>query len=274
MRVISFNVNSLRARLDHLYRVIEKHSPDIIGLQETKVSDDDFPVDAIHKMGYQVVFQGQKTHYGVALLSKTPCLQVVKGFDHDNESSQKRLIRADYRVNGNQTLTVINGYFPQGENRGHPEKFPAKQRFYENLLSVMQASYDPHQLLLLMGDMNVALHDQDVGIGENNVKRWLKEGKCCFLPEERTWFEDLVSWGLSDTFRYHNPDISDLFSWFDYRSKGFEDEPRRGIRIDHILATASLLETSIDAGIDYEIRGLEKPSDHCPIWADFSISLA
>jgi len=126
-----------------------------------------------------------------------------------------------------------------------------------------------------MGDMNVAPDDQDIGIGEDNRKRWIKTGKASFLPEERQWLQGLFDWGLHDTYRKIYPQNQDLpnnqekFSWFDYRTRGFELEPKRGIRIDFILATSNLLERCQDAGIDYDIRAMEKPSDHCPIWARF-----
>lgn len=120
-----------------------------------------------------------------------------------------------------------------------------------------------------MGDMNISHQDCDIGIGEENRKRWLRTGKCSFLPEEREWLAQLMSWGLKDTFRELMPDEHSLFSWFDYRSRGFEDNPRRGLRIDLILASHNLQDRCVEAGIDYEIRSMERPSDHCPIWARF-----
>jgi exodeoxyribonuclease-3 len=119
--------------------------------------------------------------------------------------------------------------------------------------------------------MNVAPLDLDVGIGEENAKRWLRTGSCCFLPEEREWLEALTSWGLKDAFRVVHPEVADRFSWFDYRSKGFDREPKRGLRIDLLLATAPLAARLGDAGIDYDIRAMERPSDHCPVWADFDL---
>ena len=121
---------------------------------------------------------------------------------------------------------------------------------------------------LLIGDVNVAPLDLDIGIGADNAKRWLKSGKCSFLPEEREWLARLMDWGLADTYRIKFPEVDDRFSWFDYRSKGFDREPKRGLRIDLALATASLQSRVSDAGIAYDIRALEKPSDHCPIWVD------
>tara|TARA_B100001013_G_C24439445_1_gene375075 strand:+ start:327 stop:695 length:369 start_codon:yes stop_codon:yes gene_type:complete len=122
-----------------------------------------------------------------------------------------------------------------------------------------------------MGDLNISPQDKDIGIGETNRKRWLRTGKCSFLPEEREWLDNLTSWGLLDTFRSLYPDVDDRYSWFDYRSRGFDDQPKRGLRIDQIWATPTLNERLVDAGIDYRIRGMEKPSDHAPIWSSFDV---
>lgn len=274
LKIVSFNINGLRARLHQLQAIIDKHTPDIIGLQESKVNDPDFPRDAIEAMGYQVAFHGQKAHYGVALLSRNEPLSVQKGYPSDDDLAQRRLIVADYAipVQPDHRITVVNGYFPQGESRDHAVKFPAKQRFYEDLMSYLTTHHAPDRHLAIMGDFNISPTDLDIGIGEKNAKRWLRTGKCSFLPEEREWYQRLQDWGLKDSFRLLNPDVNDRFSWFDYRSRGFEDEPKRGLRIDHILLTESLAGKCVDAGIDYEIRGIEKPSDHCPIWASFDFN--
>jgi exodeoxyribonuclease-3 len=122
-----------------------------------------------------------------------------------------------------------------------------------------------------MGDLNISPQDIDIGIGEDNRKRWLRDGKSSFQPVEREWLQRLKDWGLQDTYRLHKPDDNAHFSWFDYRSRGFEREPRRGLRIDAILATAPLASLCTDADIDYAIRAMEKPSDHAPVWATFDL---
>lgn len=269
MKAVSFNINSIRSRLHQLQAVIDKYAPDFIGLQETKVNDPDFPLADVQAMGYNVVYHGQKTHYGVALLSKHPFKEIIKGFPADDDSSQKRFIGGKFASPLGGEITVLNGYFPQGESRDHPLKFPAKQKYYADLIQYLTHNHHPDNQLLVMGDVNISHRDCDIGIGEENRKRWLRTGKCSFLPEEREWLEQLLSWGLKDTFRELMPDEQDLFSWFDYRSRGFEDNPRRGLRIDLILATHAMGERCVAAGIDYEIRGMERPSDHCPIWAEF-----
>jgi exodeoxyribonuclease-3 len=265
-RIISFNVNGLRSRLHQLQAVIDQHSPDIIGLQETKVSDDEFPTEAISAMGYQVDYHGQKGHYGVALLSKSKAISVTRGYASDDEDAQRRMIHGQYNVQG-QTVHIINGYFPQGESRAHPTKFPAKEKFYADLLSYLQGNFSAEDIVLVMGDMNVAPADIDVGIKPENAKRWIKTGKCAFLPEERQWLENLKDWGLEDSFRHINGDQG-IYSWYDYRSRGFEQEPKRGLRIDLILASPAAMQLLSASGIDVDARGFEKPSDHCPIWAD------
>lgn len=270
MKIVSFNVNSLRARFHQLQALIEKHAPDIIGLQETKVNDPDFPLAAVEALGYQAVYHGQKTHYGVALLSKLQPLAVQKGFDGEPVDHQRRMIAANYPLADGRTLRVLNGYFPQGENRDHPTKFPNKREFYAHLQDWLEKNATTQDLLVVMGDMNISPEDIDIGIGAENAKRWLRGGKCSFLPEERAWLEKIKAWGLSDSFRALNPAVDNRFSWFDYRSRGFEDNPKRGLRIDLIMATAPLLKNCVETGIDYELRGMEKPSDHCPIWAEFA----
>ena len=271
MKIISFNVNGLRARPHQMQALIEQHQPDIIGLQETKVHDSDFPHDMIEELGYQVVIHGQKGHYGVATLSKIAPSAVEKGFPGEDPDHQRRLLITSYPLADGRTLRVVNGYFPQGESRDHPQKFPNKRDFYVNLQSWLETAADPNELLVVMGDINISQRDTDIGIGADNAKRWLRTGKCSFLPEERQWLENICDWGLQDSFRKHHPAVADRFSWFDYRSKGFAAEPKRGLRIDQIMASQPLYELCTDAGIDYQIRGMEKPSDHCPIWAEFAL---
>ena len=168
-------------------------------------------------------------------------------------------------------LTCINGYFPQGESRDHPTKFPYKKKFFEDLMSHLDESFSKEQNIIILGDLNISPQDIDIGIGENNRKRWLQTGKCSFLPEEREWLQKIIDWGFEDSYRKINPSSDDLFSWFDYRSRGFDDNPKRGLRIDHLWITKPLSEKIKSVGIDYEIRGMEKPSDHAPVWTEFSL---
>lgn len=273
MKIVSFNVNSLRQRLHQLQSVIDKHAPQFIGLQETKVQDHEFPLEAVEAMGYRVIFAGQKTHYGVALMSRTDCLEPSYGFPDDEADAQKRFIGGEFEVDG-QRLLIFNGYFPQGESRDHAVKFPAKQRFYADLVRFL-GNWDLSEVkLVVMGDYNIAPQDIDIGIGADNAKRWLKTGKASFLPEEREWFRQLSGLGLHDGFRLCHAAVDDLFSWFDYRSRGFEREPKRGLRIDHLLVSELLRPHVVDAGVDYDIRAMEKPSDHAPVWIELDLELS
>ena len=269
-KIISFNVNGLRSRLDNLSKVIEEHQPDLIGLQETKVSDAEFPHDAISNLGYKAEIFGQKGHYGVALLSRESPQSVQYGFPLDNKDAQRRMIHGCYMIN-NKPVHLINCYFPQGEGREHPTKFPAKQKFYADLLVYLQQNFNADDLVFVMGDMNVAHRDMDVGIKPENAKRWLKTGKCAFLPEERDWLQALLDWGLIDTYRADHPNDAQSFSWFDYRSRGFEQDPKRGLRIDLILASNVAVPYLSGSGIDFQARAQEKPSDHCPIWVNLAL---
>lgn len=271
MRIVSFNINGVRARPHQLEALRDRYDPDVIGLQETKVQDADFPLQVIQDLGYHVSFYGQKSHYGVALLSKQPPASAVLGLPSDDEAAQRRLVTGTYVTPKGAELTVINGYFPQGESRHHETKFPHKQRFYAELQQLLSEQYSATGNLLVIGDMNIAPLDIDIGIGKDSAKRWLRDGKCSFLPEEREWMSTLLGWGLHDTYRKVHPQVDDLFSWFDYRSKGFDREPKRGLRIDLLLASTGLHDKVTDAGIAYDIRGMEKPSDHAPVWVDLDI---
>jgi len=269
MKVISFNINGLRARPHQLQALVEKHQPDFIGLQEIKVHDDEFPLEDVKALGYHVYYFGQKGHYGVAILSKEPAEHMLYGFPGGAEDQQRRMLIGQWTLTNGKKFTLLNGYFPQGESRDHPTKFPAKIQFYADLQHYLTTHHTADDWLAVIGDINISPLDLDIGIGEPNRKRWLKEGKCSFLPEERDMLQRLKDWGLTDTYRQLAPEVSDRFSWFDYRSKGFDDN--RGLRIDVVMATAPLAATLKASDVDYEIRAMERPSDHAPVWSEFAI---
>lgn len=273
MRLVSFNINGIRARLHQLQALIDTQAPDVIGLQETKVQDSEFPKADVEAMGYHVAYYGQKGHYGVAMLTRQAPRSIIYGFPDDADDAQRRMIGVTLDTQGGETVTVYNGYFPQGENVSHPVKFPHKERFYQQLAALLK-SHRPDEHLAVMGDFNISPEDQDIGIGEPARKRWLREGKTSFQPIEREWLAGIKAWGLEDSYRTRYPNDAEHFSWFDYRSKGFDREPKRGLRIDHILVTRSLATIATGAGIDYALRAMERPSDHAPTWSDFSLELA
>ncbi|MBE8168118.1 MAG: exodeoxyribonuclease III [Shewanella sp.] len=268
MKILSFNINGLRARLHQLQALIDTHQPDVIGLQETKVHDEAFPLEAVEAMGYKVHYHGGKAHYGVAMMSKVEPETVIKGFPTDDEEAHRRMIIGSFKQSNGRLLTVFNGYFPQGESITHETKYPAKRKFYKDLMHHLNEHHNADEDIAIIGDINISPIDLDIGIGDVNAKRWLKTGKCSFQPEEREWLATLMNWGLVDTFRQLHPTREARYSWFDYRSKGFVDN--RGLRIDVILATRSLAERLVESDVDYDLRGIEKPSDHAPIWSSFT----
>lgn len=268
MKIISYNVNGIRTRFSHIDRVIKKYNPDILCLQETKVQDNDFPLEFFSELGYNVCYYGQPTHRGVAIVSKNKPNIIQYGLNNITLDEEKRMIGIEYE-NNNKKYFIINSYFPQGENRNHLKKFPYKIAYYGVITKFIEEKSKQYDNVLICGDMNISYEDIDIGIGEDNKKRWLKTGKCSFLPEEREMLKKIFDLGFYDSFRILNPKTDDLFSWFDYRSFGFEKEPKRGLRIDLILCSNSLKSHCKESLIDYEIRAMERPSDHCPIYAEF-----
>lgn len=263
MKFVTFNINSIRKRLHQLKVIIDKHQPDIIGLQETKVQDKDFPVKEIQAMGYEATFHGQKIHYGVATLSKVPMQLVSKNFPNEDAEAQRRSLLTQHSLGG-QDIMVFNGYFPQGENRKHAIKFPAKRDFYKNLLALIQSKLLQNKPVILMGDFNVAPFKQDVGL--DTAEDWINRGACSFLPEEREWYQKILNASYIDSWRIKNEEDAETFSWFDYRTRAFERTVKKGLRIDHILLSQGF--KSVDAGMDYDIRAMVSPSDHVPVWCE------
>ena len=148
------------------------------------------------------------------------------------------------------------------------QNFQKKIKFYNDLEKHIKKLQKIQQNLILMGDFNVAPSKLDIGIGEQNVKRWLRDGKTAFLPEEIEMWNKIKNLGFIDSWRQQNPEEDSIYSWFDYRSRMFDDNPKRGLRIDHILLSENLSMLIKNTGIDYDARAMEKPSDHCPIWLE------
>ena len=148
----------------------------------------------------------------------------------------------------------MNGYFPQGENRSHETKFPKKIKYYADLKRHIKKIQKTEDNVIVMGDFNVAPSPLDIGIGEINAKRWLKEGKTAFLPEEIDMWNSIKDLGFIDSWREQNPDEGSIYSWFDYRSRMFDDTPKRGLRIDHILIAEHMKKHIKETGIDYDCQ--------------------
>ncbi|QJC31547.1 exodeoxyribonuclease III [Enterobacteriaceae endosymbiont of Donacia tomentosa] len=268
MKIISFNINGIRAHIHQLKLIIKIHNPDIIGLQETRVCDIDFPIEQLSVLGYDILFYGQKKYYGVAFFSRFKIINIQKGFLKNNDTTQKRIIIMDLDSSiGN--IKIINCYFPQGENRNNLVKFQYKINFFNTLYKYIKNYLKPTDHIIIMGDINVTISNLDIGIGEKNRIKWLQIGKCSFLPEERFYVHQLLNWGLFDIWRIMHPKTNNKFSWFDYRSKGYQIN--QGLRIDNILISKSLIRYYVDSDIDYFIRSMKCSSDHAPIWVEFRI---
>ena len=254
--IATWNVNSLRVRLPQLTDWLQANPLDIVALQETKLVDADFPVDAIAALGYHVAFSGQKTYNGVATLSRSPLSDVITALPGFADE-QKRVLAA---TTGG--LRIINIYVPNGQATGS-EKYAYKLGWLAALAEFLQAELATHTQLLVLGDFNIAPEDRDV----HDPLAWADS--VLVSPPERAALARLTALGLSDIFRrFDQPAQS--FSWWDYRQGGYRRN--LGLRIDLMLASASLAARCRSCRIDREPRAWERPSDHAPCMASFDIS--
>jgi exodeoxyribonuclease-3 len=257
MKAATFNANSIRTRLPIVLQWLEKERPDVLCIQETKVQDKDFPSDPFREKGYEVIFTGQKSYNGVAIATRSKTESVRCGL-YEAGGEEARFIAASI-----SSIPIINVYVPQGF-APNTEKFDYKLRWLKDLLSHLRRSFDPDQPLLVAGDFNVALDDRDV-----YDPRGL-EGQVGFHPDERAAMKDLLSWGLVDVFRQHQPEGGHYTFW-DYRiPNGFKRN--LGWRIDYLLATKPLAALSENAWIDKTPRTQPKPSDHTFLIAEFHLA--
>ncbi len=255
MRVATFNVNSIRTRLPIVMDWLKRHRPDVLCLQETKTPDENFPVEPFVQAGYQALFRGRKGGNGVALLSLQPAEMVASDFDDGGTPDPARLLAA--RVG--DTL-IVNVYVPQGRDIDHP-MFAYKLEWLGRLRRWFEGHADPNQPVLLLGDMNVAPHPIDLHHPERHQRH------VCFHPDVREAYARVIEWGFTDLYRRRHPEPGG-YTFFDYRTR---DAINRGLgwRVDHILATESLVACCRDCRIDLEPRHAERPSDHTVVVADF-----
>ncbi|MCA1810208.1 MAG: exodeoxyribonuclease III [Kiritimatiellia bacterium] len=255
MLIATFNVNSLRSRLELVMHWLQKHQPDILCLQETKVQDHDFPATAFTETGHHVVYKGEKSYNGVAIVSRQAPDQVQYGFDDEGPADASRLIYTRFGK-----LHLVNTYVPQGRAIDHP-MFAYKLEWFARLRRFFDRQLTPRQQVLWVGDLNVAPQAMDIHNSEKQADH------VCFHHSVRQAFDLTRSWGFVDVFRKHHPEPGH-FSYFDYRQR---DALARnaGWRIDHILATPPLAAKSRDCAIDLEPRRADKPSDHTVVFANF-----
>ncbi|OIP99605.1 MAG: exodeoxyribonuclease III [Zetaproteobacteria bacterium CG2_30_46_52] len=252
MKIVSWNVNSLNVRLEHVLAYLAAEQPDVLALQETKMTDDKFPQAEIEAAGYFVEFSGQKTYNGVAIISKMPMQDVHRDIS-DLDDPQKRVIAAT--ING---VRIIDVYIPNGQEVGS-DKYSYKMKWLSALKKFVLAELEKHPKLVLLGDYNIAPANIDI----HDPSRW--EGQIMCSDQERAHYQDLLDFGLRDSLRELHPN-EPMHSWWDYRANAYRR--KWGIRIDHLLVSQAVEVT--EGGIHAEERGKERPSDHAPAWINIA----
>src|SRR6185503_8153405 len=254
MKIATWNVNSIIARLPLVLRWLEKQQPDILCMQETKCSDDKFPALDFKAAGYDCLLFGQQSYNGVAIVSRGGGANVARNYPEDTPESQSRLLAAD--LNG---IRIINVYVPNGQVVGS-DKYQFKLKWMSRLREYLDQNYVQDSPVLLCGDFNVAPEERDV----HDPRLW--QNRILFSEPEKAALQHIKDWGFTDTFRMHTEE-GGHYSWWDYRAGGFRRN--LGLRIDHIWVSPPLAKRSKRTWIDKEPRGWERPSDHAPVVAEF-----
>ena len=254
LKVATWNVNSLNVRLPHVLAWCDVAQPDILALQETKLTDDRFPVDELRDAGYHSVYSGQRTYNGVAILSREPALDIVTDID-GLDDPQRRILGVTIG-----DVRVIDLYVVNGAEVGS-EKFAYKLHWLEQVTAWIASEMQRFEKVIVMGDFNIAPDDRDV----YDPKSW-KEKILCSTPE-REALQKMLDLGLSDTFRQFDQE-ENIWSWWDYRMAAFRRN--MGLRIDLVLASEALAKICSASYIDKEPRRQDRPSDHAPAIAEFS----
>jgi exodeoxyribonuclease-3 len=260
MRIATWNVNSIRQRVDSMVAWLAERSPDIVCLQEIKCMDDAFPREVFEQLGYNVAVHGQKTFNGVALLSKHPFDEVTPGLIGDKADVQARFLEALVSTKSG-VLRVVSLYLPNG-NPPDTEKYAYKISWMDRLIAFSRERLKLEEPFVLAGDFNVIPTAADAA----NPAAWT--GDALFLPKTREKFRTLLNLGLTDAIRAVSDDPG-LYSFWDYQAGSWAKN--NGIRIDHLLCSPQAADRLTDAGIDRHVRGWDKPSDHVPVYVDLDI---
>ena len=259
MRIATWNVNSVRQRLQHLLAYLKEVQPDVLCLQEIKCLDDQFPRMEIEELGYNIETHGQKTFNGVAVLSKRP-FEVARGLPGDENDSQSRYLEAVIPA-GDRVVRVASVYLPNG-NPVNSEKYPYKLAFLDRLIAHARKLMQYEEPLVLAGDFNVIPEARDAARPE----LWVNDA--LFLPETRARYRELMALGLTDALRA-TTDAGGLYTFWDYQAGGWQKN--NGIRIDHLLLSPEAADRMRSVAIDKDMRGRDKASDHTPIRVDLAL---
>lgn len=254
-KLASWNVNSLKVRFDQVLQWLESSQVDVLAMQETKLSDENFPVSLFTDKGYQVVFSGQKTYNGVAIVSRHPMTEMVTDIP-ELEDPQRRILAATIKG-----LRVINLYVPNGGELSS-DKYQYKLDWLKKVTLFIQHQLSIYPKVAVVGDFNIAPEDKDV----HDPAEW--EGNVLVSPAERQAFAKLLALGLHDSFRNFDQEEK-AFSWWDYRAAAFRRN--RGLRIDHVLLSHELNALCRVSKIDKEPRKADRPSDHAPVWVELEL---
>ena len=260
MKLASFNINGIKARIEALPAWLAEAKPDVVCLQEIKSVDEAFPREVFEDMGYRVETHGMKSFNGVAILSRLPLEDVTRGLPGDDEDIQARWIEATV-IGDAGALRICGLYLPNGNPVPGP-KYDYKLAWMARMQARVQALLATEEPLAFCGDYNVIPEAQDAAKPE----LWVNDA--LFLPETRAAYRRIVNLGLTDAFRARVPGPGNYTFW-DYQAGAWERN--NGIRIDHLLLSPQAADRLVDVGIDKGVRGLEKPSDHVPIWAELAI---
>ena len=256
MKIASFNVKSIRARLPNLTDWLAAFSPDVVCLQEIKAQDEQFPITEIEAAGYHAAVVGQKSYNGVAILSRTPITTRLRALPGDTEDEQARYVEVETEAG-----FIVGGlYLPNGNPVPGP-KFDYKLAWMDRLIDHAQALLRTEQPFVLCGDYNVIPTDADV------YDPRAMAGDALGRPESKDRFYRLLNLGLTDSFRVFDPRPGQ-FSYWDYQRGAYDKD--HGWRIDFILASPQAADRLTGAGIDRSPRAQEKASDHTPVWAEFA----
>ena len=260
MKIVTWNVNSLNVRRDHLLRWLAEFDPDVVLLQELKGVEEKFPMMEVNAAGYEAAVVGQKTYNGVAILSKTP-IEVTSTRLPDLVAGDEEDEQARYVEGIVQGIRIGCIYLPNG-NPAPGDKYDYKLRWMRRLFAHTQTLLKTEEPFVLGGDYNVIPEPEDVYA----PNKWTRDA--LFLPESRNALRCIVNLGLTDAFRACNTE-GGRYSWWDYRSGSWDRD--EGCRIDHLLLSPQAADMLGDSGIDKTPRGWDKPSDHTPVWCELSL---